>query len=157
MKVAIIGTYNTQDTGPSRVTAGLARGLALNDVSVDIYSHGDRHTNENDKISVKNFGETPDSLLGFVRFNMNVHREIQENKYDIVHPVEEYLYPTKIRTIQWTIESYQNWKSNREAFQGYRFLAGDVLLNFINRVGSIGTDHVVAISPETKSQLANNL
>lgn len=157
MRVAVIGTYNTQDTGPSRVTGGLADGLAKNGINVDIYSHGDREEHPFDGVSVENYGETPRSVRGFLDFARMVNSDIRGGEYDLVHPLEEYPYSTQIRTIQWTIESYQNWKHHREAFPGYRFLTGDILLNLLNRIGCVGTEHIVAISPETKSQLFDNL
>lgn len=151
--IALTGTFNTADTGPSRVLEGFSGALA--DVGYDVYAftHGDRDSHPHPSVSVRAFSETPNSIRDFISYFRWVRTRVRELDPDILHPLEEYPFPSSIRTVQWTSDSYERWRLCRDDFRGYGYFAGDLVLNLANRIGATLTDTVVASSPETAKQM----
>lgn len=156
MRVALIGTYNKEETGPSRVTGGLAKGLHKKGLDVDIFVHGNR-TTPPDGVDLHHLGDTPDSVFGFIKMMKNASERIhQGTDYEIVHPLEEFHRPTDVRTIQWTSGEYERLRRAPEDFSGGKALLGDIILNVINMFASKFTNDVVAQSPITAGQMNNH-
>lgn len=154
MKVVLTGTFNEQDTGPSRVTEGLAGGLAEQGVEVLILAHGNRTEHPHDHVEVQHLGETPSSVLGFFELYWRIYRALSKELFDIFHPLEEYPGGSEVRTVQWTVDDYERLKRCPEDFRGYGFLAGEIVLNLANVVGCLRTGTVIASSPETERQMS---
>lgn len=153
MHLILYGTYNHQDTGPSRVTEGLAGALSRAGHDVELLVHGDRTTPPEDTIGLHHLGDTPASIGEFVSLYRAIRRRTRELDYDIFHPLEEYPWPSEIRTVQWTMDSWERWKLCRDDFPGYRFMAGEAIVNLAGALGSAFTDDVIASSPETARQM----
>ncbi|WP_440005434.1 glycosyltransferase family 4 protein [Halomicrococcus sp. SG-WS-1] len=115
--------------------------------------HGDRTTPPDDSIELCHLGETPASIGEFLSLYRTIHSRTNELEYDIFHPLEEYPWPTKIRTVQWTMDSWERWKLCPSDFQGYTFMGGEALINAAGAVGGYFTDDVIASSPETSQQM----
>lgn len=151
--VALTGTFNTADTGPSRVLEGLAGALADESIDVYAFTHGDRESHPHSDVSVTRFKRTPESIPGFFHYFRWVRDHVKELNPDVFHPLEEYPFGSDIRTVQWTSDSYERWRLCRDDFRGYGYFAGDIVLNVANRIGASRTDTVVASSPETARQM----
>ena len=153
MRVVLTGTFNQQDTGPSRVAGGLAEGLANRGVDVVLLAHGDRTDHPNENVSVRHLGPTPSSVPGFFRLYWRIHKFLSEESFDVFHPLEEYPGESAVRTVQWTVDDYERLRRCPDDFRGYGFLAGEAVLNLANLVGCLRTRTVVASSPETERQM----
>lgn len=151
--VALTGTFNTSDTGPSRVLEGLAGALADTGLEVHAFTHGDRDNHPHQDVHVSRFEKTPQSVPGFFSYFRWARSEIQDLNPDVIHPLEEYPFKADVRTVQWTSDSYERWRLCRDDFRGYGYFAGDVVLNVANRIGASRTGTVVASSPETARQM----
>lgn len=154
MKICLAGTFNHQDTGPSRVVEGLSRGLARLNHEVIILGHGDRTEHSHENVTVVHLGETPESMGGFYRLFRTMQEELEVLEYDVFHPLEEYPGGSAVRTVQWTMDSYERLKRCRTDFRGFRFFAGELLVNLAGVVGARRTDYLVASSPETERQMS---
>lgn len=151
--VAVTGTFNTSDTGPSRVLEGLSGALADTGLEVYAFTHGDREDHPHPNVHVTRFEKTPQSIPGFLSYFRWIRRRVRELDPDVLHPLEEYPFQADIRTVQWTSDSYERWKHCRDDFRGYGYFAGDIALNVANRIGASRTGTVVASSPETERQM----
>lgn len=151
--VALTGTFNTSDTGPSRVLEGLGGALADTGFEVHAFTHGDCERHPHPDVSVTRFERTPESIPDFFQYFRWVRNRVRELDPDVFHPLEEYPFGSDIRTVQWTSDSYERWKLCRDDFRGYGYFAGDLLLNVANRIGAMQTETVVASSPETERQM----
>lgn len=151
--VALTGTFNTSDTGPSRVLEGLSGGLADTGLEVHAFTHGDRDEHPHPNVHIARYEKTPQSIPGFFSYFRWVRNQVRDLDPDVFHPLEEYPFKADIRTVQWTSDSYERWKLCRDDFRGYGYFAGDILLNAANRIGASRTDTVVASSPETEKQM----
>ncbi|WP_126661900.1 glycosyltransferase family 4 protein [Haloterrigena salifodinae] len=151
--VALTGTFNTSDTGPSRVLEGLSEALADTGLEVHAFTHGDREEHPHSDVHVTRFEKTPQSISGFFSYFKWVRGHVRDLDPDVFHPLEEYPFKADIRMVQWTSDSYERWRLCRDDFRGYGYFAGDILLNIANRIGASRTDIVVASSPETKRQM----
>lgn len=151
--VALTGTFNTSDTGPSRVLEGLSGALADTGLEVHALTHGDREEHPQSGVHVTRFEKTPQSIPGFFSYFRWVRNQVRDLEPDVFHPLEEYPFKADIRTVQWTSDSYERWKLCRDDFRGYGYFAGDILLNVANRIGAMQTETVVASSPETERQM----
>ncbi|WP_226038878.1 glycosyltransferase family 4 protein [Natrinema sp. DC36] len=151
--IALTGTFNTSDTGPSRVLEGLSGALADTGLEVHAFTHGDRDEHPHSDVHVTRFEKTPQSVPGFFSYFKWVRNQVRDLDPDLVHPLEEYPFEADVRTVQWTSDSYERWRLCRDDFRGYGYFAGDILLNVANRIGAARTDTVVASSPETKRQM----
>lgn len=151
--VALTGTFNTSDTGPSRVLEGLSGALADTGLEVHAFTHGDRENHSNPDVHITRFGKTPQSVLCFLSYFRWIRRRVRELDPDVLHPLEEYPFEADIRTVQWTSDSYERWKLCRDDFRGYGYFVGDIALNVANKIGASQTDTVVASSPETERQM----
>ena len=153
MRIILCGTFNHQDTGPSRVTEGLAGALSCSGHDVILLVHGDRTTSPSDLIDLHHLGDTPNSISEFFSLYRSIREQTSDLDYDIFHPLEEYPWPSEIRTVQWTMDSWERWKLCRNDFPGYRFMAGEALINAAGAIGALFTDDVIASSPETARQM----
>lgn len=153
MKIIVYGTYNRQDTGPSRVTEGLASALSNAGHDIRMLVHGDRRTPPDGSIALHHLGNTPASISEFFALYRSIRRQTKQIDYDIFHPLEEYPWPSKIRTVQWTMDSWERWKLCRDDFPGYRFMIGEAIVNLAGAVGALFTEDVIASSPETVRQM----
>ena len=151
--VALTGTFNTSDTGPSRVLEGLAGALADTGLEVHAFTHGDCDEHPHSNVHITRFEKTPQSIPGFFSYFKWVRNQVRDLNPDIFHPLEEYPFKSDVRTVQWTSDSYERWRLCRDDFRGYGYFAGDILLNIANRIGASRTDTVVASSPETERQM----
>lgn len=66
--VALTGTFNTSDTGPSRVLEGMSGALADTGLEVHAFTHGDRDEHSHSDVHVTRFEKTPQSIFGFFSY-----------------------------------------------------------------------------------------
>jgi glycosyltransferase involved in cell wall biosynthesis len=146
MNVALVGSLNDAETGPSRVTEGLYRGLTENGLDVDVYYSGDRNPDDE---HLHRFLGSDASVLD----RLCAASELDTDEYDVVHPLEAWPRSTAIRTVQWTSGVWERRQRAPREYPGTRALAGDLVMNLAGRTGATRTGTVVATSPETVRQL----
>ena len=155
LHVCLFGTYNTDDTGPSRVTEGLARGLASTDCSVELLVHGDREQPPHEDVSIVQLGETPQSVVGFFNLYRKVRQHVHQVDPDVFHPLEDYPFGADVRTIQWAFTSIDLLCDGR--FPGtnvpLRALLGEIPLYAASAYGAHRSERVVVQSPVTERQI----
>lgn len=155
MKIGLFGTYNTSDTGPSRVTEGLASGLAKLGHDVEMLTHGDRSDPPHENINVTQLSETPESIFGFSRLYNEVRKHANQANYDIFHPLEDYYFPADVRTVQWLFTSIDLLRDPQ--FPGsnlpWKAIAGEVPLYMLSGIGCRLSEQVVAQSSVTAEQM----
>lgn len=154
MRVGLYGAYSTRDTGPSRVTEGLAGALADAGVDVDLFVHGDRQEPPREEIGLTHLGPSPDSAYSYLAVQREAHEAMAD--HDVTHALGGFYPPCSVNTVQWTSGEWERWRRCRRDFGGYRALAGDLLLNGARRIGATRSDVVVASSPETARQLRDH-
>lgn len=155
LQISLFGTYNTEDTGPSRVTEGLARGLVDIGCSVEIITHGNRKEPPHEDISITHLGETPNSVLNFFKLYWRVHQHIKQTNPDIFHPLEDYPFGADVRTVQWAFTSVDLLRDSR--FPGtnvpVRALLGEIPLYAASAYGAHRSKEVVVQSAVTERQI----
>jgi glycosyltransferase involved in cell wall biosynthesis len=152
MRVGIYGSLQENSTGPSKVTEGVASGLSHFVDEVLVVSHGEREEIDRPNVDVESIGKTTGSVKTLLEGTYRAHQ--YEDKVDMFHPLEVYPFPTKTRTIQWTIGYYQRLKYSKTP--SYRAVLGDIVANGFNAVSGQFSD-VVCISPESAKQARNYL
>lgn len=150
MNVAVYGSYNTDDTGPSKVSEGLSRGLAGAGMDVTLLCHGDKDDHDHPNVSVERIAKSPGSVQGFWRIQREAHRRAQD--FDVFHPLEGQHRGGDVQTVQWTLTSLEMFFQTR-AITPPREFVGDILLNWLSRKGTKTANLVIASSPETVKQM----
>lgn len=150
MEVGIYGSYNSEETGPSRVTSGLASGLSKNGIDVTILALGDME--QHPRADVINIGD-PNSVIGFLGAQRRANKKSKE--FDIFHPLEGMIFPSDIRTIQWAhtdidLALDSRYPGLRKDIRG---TVGDILLDISNGIGSKISDKSITQSHKTASQM----
>jgi glycosyltransferase involved in cell wall biosynthesis len=143
MKVALIGTLHENNTGPSRVTRGLAGGI---DHDIDVFYTGDEDQSGEQHIETN--GSVVDRIVKIGRLHLD--------DYDLVHALEHVPQPTDVRTVQWTSGEWIRYRYARSQFGGVRSLAGDLLMNVVGAQSSLRSQYTVASSPITRQQMRNH-
>lgn len=147
MSVGIYGAYNTRETGPSRVTEGLAAALSKSGLDVTVYVHGDRREPPCEGVDLTHLGPSPSSVRGYLDVQRRARAEMAD--HEVTHALGGFYGSCTVDTVQWTSGEYERWRRCPRDFGGYRALAGDVLLTAASRVGAMRSETVVASSPET--------
>ena len=150
MRVGLYGSYNSKETGPSRVTSGLASGLSKNGINVTILALGDME--QHPRADVINLGD-PSSVIGFLKAQRRANKKSES--FDIFHPLEGMIFPTNIRTVQWAhtdidLALDQRYPGLRKDIRG---TLGDIVLDMSNGIGSKLSKRSVAQSYKTASQM----
>lgn len=151
MKVTLFGKHKGT-TGPTRVTRGLAEGLATHGCDVTIIGYGDREDPPVPDVKVDLISNMPNSVRGWNKMFRKVRDRVSDTNCDIFHALERYPYYADVRTVQWTSDPYVLWRRTGE-MPGFRVLAGDLILNWLSRKGAAAASVVVAQSPETERQM----
>ena len=151
MQVVLFGKHAGTD-GPSRVTRGVASGLAKQDINVTVLGYGQRSDLPHPNVQLKLLSDVPSSVGGWRALYQAVQSQVEEIDPDIFHALERYPYESDIRTVQWTSDMVVMWErtGNRPST---RALVGEGILNWYSRQGATKSRITVAQSAETVSQM----
>ena len=151
MEVTLFGKHKGSH-GPTRVTRGLASGLAAAGHRVKVLGYGDRTDSPAQGVDLELLGEMPASVRGWWQLYRTVRRRLEGQDEDVFHAVERYPFAADVRTVQWTSDMSVMWRrtSTRPPLKAF---AGEVLINWMSRRGVKNAGVVVAQSPETVRQM----
>ena len=151
MQVVLFGKHAGTD-GPSRVTRGIAAGLAKQDINVTVLGYGQRSDLPHPNVQLELLSDIPSSVGGWRALYQAVQRRVEGINPDLFHALERYPYVSDIRTVQWTSDMVVMWErtGNRPST---RALIGEGILNWYSRQGATKATITVAQSAETVSQM----
>lgn len=151
MQVVLFGKHAGTD-GPSRVTRGMASGLAEKGLDVTVLGYGQHTDVPHSSVQLELFSDIPDSVGEWRALYQAVQKRVTEVNPDIFHALERYPYESDLRTVQWTSDMVVMWKKTGDR-PGTRALIGEAILNWYSRQGVRKATMTVAQSPETVSQM----
>ena len=133
MEVTLFGKHKGSH-GPTRVTRGLASGLAAAGHRVKVLSYGDRADSPAPGVDLELLGEMPASVRGWWRLYRTVRRRLEGQDGDVFHAVERYPFAADVRTVQWTSDMSVMWRRTGTR-PPVRAFAGELLINWMSRRG----------------------
>jgi glycosyltransferase involved in cell wall biosynthesis len=151
MEVTLFGKHKGSH-GPTRVTRGLASGLAGAGHRVKVLGYGDRADSPAPGVDLELLGEMPASVRGWWRLYRTVRRRVNGQDADVFHAVERYPFAADVRTVLWTSDMFVMWQRTGTR-PPVRAFAGELLINWMSRRGVKNAGVVVAESPETVRQM----
>mgnify|MGYP000285998061 CR=1 FL=1 len=157
--IALYGPYNEAPTGPSRVTGGLAEGLAESGNDVEIITAGTRTNHPNDNIEITNVPIEPGSIFRFWKIHRWVRNYISENRsaFDIFHAVGGFSYPADVNTVQGALTDIDLLRFAPDALAPPREFIGANLYSIIKAHGIYRSKRVITTSPVSTRQLRSYL
>ena len=151
MEVTLFGKHKGSH-GPTRVTRGLASGLAAAGHRVKVLCYGDRADSPAPGVDLELLGEMPALVRDWWRLYRTVRQRVDGQDADVFHALERYPFAADVRTVQWTSDmSVMWWRTGTRP--PVRAFAGEVLINWMSRRGVKNAGVVVAQSPETVRQM----
>ncbi|WP_181686643.1 glycosyltransferase family 4 protein [Halorhabdus salina] len=147
MKIGLYGPLNEEETGPSRVTSGLATGLAKLGHEPVIVSYGNMHSHP--EAPVHHVGERPGSVRGYLDLHAEGERVLSELNVDVTHCLKGTATSCDVRTVHGTLTFL------RAPLGTYsiREMLGDSIMSYYSRKSARSSDTVVATSPEVANVL----
>lgn len=157
--VALYGPYNETPTGPSRVTGGLAEGLASNNNTVEIITAGTRTNHSNERITVTNVPIDPGSVYRFWKIHRWVRDYIKDHRseFDIFHAVGGFSYPADVNTIQGALTDIDLLRFAPDALAPSREFLGANIYSLLKAGGIYRSERIVSTSPVSRRQLRGYL
>lgn len=157
--IALYGPYNESPTGPSRVTGGLAEGLAKRGNDVEVITAGTRTDHSDNRIDVTNVPIEPGSVYRFWKIHRWVRNYIDENRseFDVFHAAGGFSYPADVNTVQGALTDIDILRFAPDALAPPREFVGANLYSLMKAHGIYRSKRVITTSPVSTRQLRGYL
>jgi glycosyltransferase involved in cell wall biosynthesis len=158
-KIALYGPYNQTPTGPSRVTGGLAKGLAERGDRVDIITAGTQTEHPCERVGVVTIPIEPGSVYRFWK----IHRWVRDyldkhsSEFDIFHALGGFSYESDVNTVQGALTDIDLLRSAPDALDPLREFLGANAYSLLKAKGIYQSKRVVTTSPVSTRQLRGYL
>lgn len=147
--IALYGPLDENETGPSRVTSGLARGLTEQGAKVEVVAHGDKVSIPGTTVHM--VGGMPGSVRGFQEIHRRGRETVESLDVDVTHSLKGTGVGFDVRTVQGTLVQLEMLKRCRSEFDP-RSALGEVIVSYLSRKSAQSADKFVATSPEVQRE-----
>ncbi|UIP01067.1 glycosyltransferase family 4 protein [Halobaculum sp. CBA1158] len=147
MRVGLYGPLNEEQTGPSRVTSGLASGLQKLGHEPVLVTYG--NSQEHPQATVHHIGERPGNVRGYLDVHRRGEAVMSDVDVDVVHCLKGTFESSDVRTVHGTLTFLKvplGTYSPRE-------MVGDAVMSYYSRKSALASSTVVSTSPEVATML----
>lgn len=154
LKITLYGALNEKPTGPSRVTNGIAYGLAEVGHEVELVTTGTRNEHNHQNVSVTHVDGNVNSVVNFVQTKRKVSQYIREvSDNDIYHALAGIIDGADVLTCQGIGADLQILKSAPQIIDSTREFVGANIYTLLKMKGIRHSRVTAATSPLVANQM----